>query len=208
MIQNSDAKWTYQAPASTPEEGADASWGFPLAATAGREDRENANTAEEALLPRHHGRPRRTTGFHLQRQSQLLGPLFGAPGEDPASAYGFGHRSTAEAPTHPRRLQISARELPPAPDGGEDAAKPKLHLSLLWHHPQLPSNRLIRRRGGRGGPVNGEVWTGEKRWERGRELSREGVREKVSSGTMLWFQGGGRRSVRGGRESWEVKTEE
>jgi hypothetical protein len=87
------------APASTPE-GADASQVFPLAATAGREDRENVNAAEEILLPRHHGRPRRTTGFHLQRQSQLLGPLFGAPGEDPASTYGSGQRSTPAAPTH------------------------------------------------------------------------------------------------------------
>jgi hypothetical protein len=68
--------------------------------------------------------------------------------------------------THPRRLQISARDLPPAPDGGEDAAKQKLHLSLLRRHPQLPSNRLFRRRGGRGDLVNGEVWTGEKRRER------------------------------------------
>jgi hypothetical protein len=53
------------APASTPEEGADASQVFPLAATDGQEDQEDANAAEEILLPRYHGRPRRTTGFHL-----------------------------------------------------------------------------------------------------------------------------------------------
>jgi hypothetical protein len=48
-----------------PEEEAVAMQRFPLATTAGREDRERTNATEEALLPRHHGRPRRTTGSYL-----------------------------------------------------------------------------------------------------------------------------------------------
>jgi hypothetical protein len=96
-------------PTSTPEEEADAKHRFPLATTAGREDREDTNAAEETLLLRHHDRPRRSTGFLLQCLDRLLGPLFSTPGEDLATSNGSGHRNTAETQIRPVLLQISAR---------------------------------------------------------------------------------------------------
>jgi hypothetical protein len=80
------------------------------------------------------------------------------------------HHGDAESPR--AAADLGQRAAAP-PDSGEDAGEPKLLLKLLRRHPQLPSNRLFRRRGSRGGPVNGEICLGEKRWERERELSRE-----------------------------------
>jgi hypothetical protein len=142
--------------------------------TAGRDDREHANAAEEDSSPTTTAGQGDPSVFHLQHQSRLLGPLFSAPEEEQTASAA----PTIGAPWSRRSSPGSSSSRPKNCHLRPTAAKTPHHLTNprstaapspapLW--PAIPAKRRPGRPGQRRALL--EWGTGGRESERFRESS-------------------------------------